>query len=241
MSTGVLRVRAALPDPPFELGRERTEGFDPDVMLAVATALGRRLDFDRFEGADFDGIFAALDRGEADVVASGVTITDHRRTLALFCEPYVRSGQSLVVDPARTPDLRTIDDLAGRTVGVQHGNTSEPVVDHLLATGRVAQVHRYAYPDIGEALEDVANGGIDAFMKLEPVLRWLIRDRPALRVTQTGITREVLAVAVQRENTSLAADINAALGRLRSDGTLARIGRSWLGAEGAGSATEVVT
>ncbi len=77
MDAGALRVVAALPDPPFELGDGPVRGFDPDVMGAVAAVLGRTLQFDRYSGADFDGIFAVLDRENADVradvVASGAT------------------------------------------------------------------------------------------------------------------------------------------------------------------------
>jgi polar amino acid transport system substrate-binding protein len=239
---GALRVGSALPDPPFELdGQEGgAVGFDPAVMQAVATALGRELVLVRYAADDFDGIFAGLDRGDYDVVASGATITEHRRTLARFCRPYVRSGQSLVVDRVRNPDLHGVDDLAGRTVGVQHGNTSEPVADDLARTGRIAGVRRYAYRDILTALDDLAAGRIDAFMKLEPVLRWLTRDRPPLAVVQTGITHEDLGVAVRGDDTGLAGRIDEALDGLRADGTLARLGRQWLGTGEPGSTTTVV-
>ena len=42
-------------------------------------------------------------------------------------------------------------------------------------------------------LRSPGGGRLDAFLKLEPVARWLIRDRPALRVVQTGITDEHLS------------------------------------------------
>ena len=239
---GTLRVGSALPDPPFELdGPEGgAVGFDPAVMQAVAAALGREFVLVRYAADDFDGIFAGLDRGDYDVVASGATITDHRRTLARFCRPSVRSGQSLVVDHDRNPDLHGVDDLAGRTVGVQHGNTSEPVADELARTGRIAGVRRYAYRDILVALDDLAAGRIDAFMKLEPVMRWLTRDRPSLAVVQTGITREELGVAVRRDDAGLAGRIDDALDGLRADGTLARLGRQWLGTGEPGTTTSVV-
>ncbi|MDD7942358.1 ABC transporter substrate-binding protein [Actinomycetospora lutea] len=239
----VLRVGAALPDPPFELEGEHGDavGFDPAVMREVAARLGRTFVLVRYEADDFDGIFAGLDRGDYDVVASGATITEHRRTLARFCRPYVRSGQSLVVDRRRHPDVTGLDDLGGRTLGVQRGNTSEPVADALAHAGRIGGVRRYAYRDILTALDDLAAGRLDGFMKLEPVMRALTRDRPTLGVVQTGITHEDLGVAVRRDDAGLAADVDRALDALRADGTLARLGRAWLGTDAPGTTTSVVT
>ena len=239
---GVLRVGSALPDPPFERVGEAGEpvGFDPAVMRAVAARLGRTFVQVRYEADDFDGIFAGLDRGDYDVVASGATITEHRRTLARFCRPYVRSGQSLVVDEQLRPDVRGVDDLAGLTVGVQRGNTSEPVADRLARDGRIAGVRRYAYRDILTALDDLAAGTIDGFMKLEPVMRALTRDRPTLAVVQSGITHEDLGVAVRPDDAALAGDVDRTLDELRADGTLERLGREWLGTDVPGSTTSVV-
>ena len=237
---GVLRVGSALPDPPFELKDGQLDGFDPAVMRAVAARLGRRFELVRYGGADFEGIFAGLDDGSYDVVASGATITAHRKTLATFCRPYVRSGQSLVVAVDRRPSIGSVDDLAGCTIGVQRGNTSEPVADDLARHGKVAAVRRYDYDDIDAALDDVAAGTIDAFMKLEPVMRWLLREHPALRIAQTRITDELLAVAVSRRDDSLGAAIDGAFDALRADGTLVALGASWLGTDTPSSGTQVV-
>ena len=228
-----LRVGAALPDPPFEFtGKEGPAGFDIDLMRRIATKIGREWQLVPYRGADFNGIFAGLDDGSYDVVASGATITPGRQAIADFCAPYCVSGQSLVVDKTRHPKVRSIDDLRGLVVGVQKGNTSQPVADKLVAEGRVARVRVYAYDEIEKALGDLSTGGCDAFMKLAPVTHWFVRDRPKLAVVQTGITREILGVCVRKGNTALRNEIDAAQAALAKDGTLAALIKQWLG-EGA--------
>lgn len=242
-SPSVLRIGAALPDPPFELPAGRgASGFDPEMMRAVAERLGRRYELVRYTGGDFDGIFAGLDAGEYDVVASGATITDHRRSLARFCRPYVRSGQSLVVATAHGVDpINSVDDLDGRTLGVQRGNTSEPVAMALRRDGKVGEVRHYDYGDVVRALDDVAAGTIDAFMKLAPVMRWLLRDRTDLQVAQTGITDERLGVAVALADAKLAGQIDGALDDMRADGTLTALGTRWVQSDDPTSGTQVIT
>ncbi|WP_222106187.1 ABC transporter substrate-binding protein [Catellatospora sichuanensis] len=238
--TGVpLRVGSAFPNPPFEVAGPPPTGFDIDWMTAIAAELGRPLVARRYDGSNFDGIFAELGRS-IDVVASGATVTEYRKTLARWCEPYLRSGQSLVVDAAATPGVHGCDDLRGLTLGVQSGNTSQPVAEQLLAAGKVGAVKAYAYEEIGTALDDLEHGRLGAFMKLEPVLRRLIADRPALRIVQTGITTELLAVAVATDDAALADEIDGAQQALRRDGELARLGRRWL-ADSDPRATAVLT
>lgn len=239
MTGAPLRVGSAFPDPPFEVAGPKPTGFDIAWMTAIAAELDRPLVAHRYEGADFDGIFAGLGRS-IDVVASGATITEHRRTLARWCTPYLRSGQSLVVDAAAAPGVHGCDDLRGLTLGVQLGNTSQPVAERLLAAGKVAAVKTYAYDEIRTALDDLEHGRIGAFMKLEPVLRRLTADRPTLRIVQTGITTEQLAVAVAVGDATLAAQIDDAQRSLRRRGELARLGRRWL-ADSDPRATAVLT
>ncbi|MEU8080587.1 ABC transporter substrate-binding protein [Catellatospora citrea] len=239
MTAVPLRVGSAFPDPPFEVAGSKPAGFDIDWMTAIAAELGRPLVAHHYEGSNFDGIFAELGRS-IDVVASGATITEYRKTLARWCDPYLRSGQSLVVDVAANPGVRGCDDLRGMTLGVQSGNTSQPVAEQLLAAGKVGAVKAYAYEEIRTALDDLEHGRIGAFMKLEPVLRRLIADRPALRIVQTGITTELLAVAVAVDDAALADRIDAAQQALRRRGEPARLARRWL-ADSDPRATAVLT
>jgi polar amino acid transport system substrate-binding protein len=229
----VLKVGAALPDPPFELwGKDGPMGFDIDWMKRIAQKLGRDWQLVPYKGEDFNGIFAGLANGSYDCVASGTTVTPGRQAIADFCSPYCVSGQSLVVDAGRHPNVHSTGDLGGLVIGVQNGNTSQPVAEKLVAGGRAARVRVYAYDEIETALGDLSSGGCDAFMKLAPVTHWLVQDRPRLKVVQTGVTREVLGVCVRKGDTALRQAIDGAQAALVKDGTLAALIKQWLG-EGA--------
>jgi polar amino acid transport system substrate-binding protein len=225
-----LKVGAALPDPPFEfLGKDGPSGFDIALMQRIAEKLGRPWQLVPFDGADFNGIFAGLDSGLYDCIASGTTITPDREKIADFCAPYAVSGQSLVVDTHRHPAVHGIADLAGLVIGVQQGNTSQPVADKLVAEHRAARVRVYAYNEIEKALDDLSTGGCDAFMKLAPVMQWFVRDRPQLAVVEVGITRELLGICVRKGNMALRQAIEKAQAELMADGTLPALIKQWLG------------
>ncbi len=225
-----LRVASALPDPPFEVVIEDKPpaGFDIEWTQLIAQRLGRPWQLVRYTGADFNGVFAGLDAGTFDCVASGTTMTPERAKVADFCEPYAVSGQSLVVNKTRLPQVKSIDDLKGLTIGVQSGNTSQPFAQRLVAEGRAKAVKIYPYNRIGQALVDVAKGRCDSFMKLAPVMGVLLRDFPDLRIVQSAITCEFIALSVRKGDTALRDTINHAQADLARDGTLDALIAKWL-------------
>ena len=220
-------VGAAFPDPPFN-GMPDNGGLDIDLMTAIAEALGAAVEFIPYEGADFNGIFDAL--GSAyDCVTAGTTVTPERETKAQFIAPYLISGQSLAVDTTRLPNVTSIDDLTGLTIGVQQGNTSQPIADRLIAQGKAAAVRVYDYGAIRTALTDLTTGACDAFMKLAPVLTELVKPIPGVEVVQRGISVENIAIAVPLGDQALLSRIAVAQAELEADDSLPRIRQKWLG------------
>ena len=223
-----LRVGAAYPDPPFN-DMPDDGGLDIDLMAAVADKLNLDIEFVPYEGADFNGIFDALNDKEFDCVAAGTTVTPERETKAAFVPPYLISGQSLAVDTRRLPNVGSVDDLEGLTIGVQQGNTSGPIAEKLVAEGRAARVRVYAYGSIRAALDDLSTGGCDVFMKLAPVLTELVKPIADVEVVQRGLSTENIAIATGLADQELLARISVAQAELEEDGTLQRIRRKWLG------------
>jgi ABC-type amino acid transport substrate-binding protein len=197
-------------------------------MELVCTRLGLRRAPVRYEGRDFNGIFDGLASRAYDAVISGTTITPEREKVALFSEPYLESGQSLVVNVERTPEVRSVEDLGGLVVGIQVGNTSDAVAQDLKRRGIVADIRYYPYGGIEGALDDLSAGRIGAFIKLLPVMRWFTRGRAELAVVQGPLTNESLGIAVAPDNVPLRDAVNGALADLRASGELDRLTARWL-------------
>lgn len=223
-----LRVGAAFPDPPFN-GMPDRDGLDIDLMTELANALGAQVEFIAYQGVDFNGIFDALNAGAYDCVAAGTTVTPERERKAAFVPPYLISGQSLAVDTTRFPHVRSVDDLDGLTIGVQQGNTSQPIAERVVADGKAARVRVYDYGTIRSALTDLTTGACDAFIKLAPVLTELVKPIPGVEVVQRGISVENIAIAVAPTDQALLGRLTVAQAELEDDGTLQRIRRKWLG------------
>ena len=83
--------------------------------------------------------------------------------------------------------------------------------------------------DLGRALADLEAGAIDGFMKLAPVMHWLTRARPKLRVVQQDLTVELICASVRLGNTELKHRLEAAQRAVDLEG----LGARWLTGMGA--------
>ena len=75
VNPGVLTIGSDTAFPPFEsMNGDVAEGFDVDLMAAIAKELGLEV---KFTDRDFDTLIPTLKAGgKFDVIASGMTITD---------------------------------------------------------------------------------------------------------------------------------------------------------------------
>ena len=95
-----LRVGISPDQPPLAFRQDRDlAGIEVDFARELARALGRRV---RFVELDWKALIPALERGDVDVVMSGLSITPERAERVLFATPYMRAGQLALI---RSADL----------------------------------------------------------------------------------------------------------------------------------------
>ena len=98
----VLRVGTDADYPPFEYFQEASKtytGFDIELMRGVAQELGyKKVEFVNLE---FNNLLPSLKDGQVDAVISCMNITEARKKLADFTEPYLAS-RNVAVAPAGT-------------------------------------------------------------------------------------------------------------------------------------------
>jgi polar amino acid transport system substrate-binding protein len=229
LEPGVLRVASAFPDPPFEVTIDgKKTGFDVELMRLICEDLDLARHQVEYAGDGFNGIFDGLADGSYDAVISGTTITPEREQVALFSDPYLEFDQALVVNVERDPQIKTIEDLHGRVVGIQVGNTSDLVARKLLAEGAIGNIKCYPYHGILTALDDLSAGNIGALIKLFPVVSWLVKERRELAVVQQIPTHEKLGIAFAKTNAGLCAGVNKSLANIKECGQFDALRRKWL-------------
>jgi polar amino acid transport system substrate-binding protein len=232
INPGALIVHSAYPDPPFELMRDgAATGFDIELMRAICIRLGLEPRPVAFQGDDFNDIFKGLIQGACDAVISGATITPERAAIVRFSEAYLTFNQGIAVNRRITPEVASFADLRGLTAGIQSGNTSDLVARRLLAQGDIAAIRYYPYHGVVTAIEDLQAGRIGLVIKLNPVISWLIKDRPDLAVALQAPTGERLGIAFAPDRADLCDAVDAAIRELRASGEFGRLQAKWPGTE----------
>jgi ABC-type amino acid transport substrate-binding protein len=225
----ILVVASAYPDPPFDFMENGVRsGFDVQLMQEICAKIGLNLRTKRYTGADFNGIFDGLLNRTYDAVISGTTITPERSAIALFSQPYLEFNQGVAVNRRLMPRLSSPVDLQGLTAGIQSGNTSDIVAKRWLAEGTIANIRYYPYDGIVTALNDLKAGRIGLFIKLFPVISWLIKSDPDVAVAMQVPTHEKLGIAFAKDNVTLCNAVDGALEALRINGKFAQMKAKWI-------------
>lgn len=217
IQSGTLTVCSDIPYPPFEFeeGGEYT-GFDMELMEKISAGLDLEL---AIKDVGFEGLQSgsALAAGTCDIGASAMTITEEREKNLDFSEPYYDSLQSLLVP--EDSDIKTIEDLAGKTVGVQQGTTGQKYAQENVPED--AEVK--AYPSDAELFPALQSGGVDAVLQDLPV-NLLHTEEGAFTIVEEYDTNEQYGFAVKEEGSEeLLKAVNEQLAALREDGTYQKL------------------
>ena len=223
---GKLTVAASLDFPPFEnLVDDQAEGFEVDLMTAIAEKLGLEINY--LPTMKFDTIIPAIAAGgTADVGVSGFTITPEREEEVDFSTPICDTNQCIVVP--KGSDIASSEDLSGKIVGGQSGTTgidwaNENVPD-------AAEVVTFdEYTAVFAALQ---SGQVEAVVLDKPVADYYVNTAyDECEVVEEIPTGEQYGIAVSKDNPNLTAAINDAIAELQEDGTFAEIEEKWFGAQ----------
>ncbi len=152
----LLKIGSDTTSPPMESvdpASGQIVGFDVDVVNAICAKINCQAEF---VTTGWDGIFVALDQGNFDLVASGVSITDERKKAMDFSEPYIVNSQAILM---RVEDEGlTLDDFKskGRKLSAQANTT-----DAQVAEGIVGKDNVVAYDSFSASVIALKNRDVD--------------------------------------------------------------------------------
>ncbi|QKW05800.1 transporter substrate-binding domain-containing protein [Streptomyces sp. NA04227] len=222
---GKLTTCTHLPYPPFQSNIDgKVQGFDVALVDLVAEKLKVKqtiqdIPFENFKTG------AALNSGQCDLAAAGMTITEERKKNVDFSDPYFEATQAVLV--AKGSGIDSLDDLKakGKKLGAQAQTTGEEYAtkNKLGAT---------SFESSDAVLNGLRTKQVQAVIIDYPVVQGWLKDpdnAKAFEVVENLNTGEQYGITVKKGNTKLLKAINEAIADAKADGTYKKLYEKWIG------------
>jgi polar amino acid transport system substrate-binding protein len=218
---GFLTVCSESNYPPFEMeeGGEMV-GLDMDLGREIAEDLGVEmknvtLAFESIQSG------AALETDQCDVAISALSITEERRTVMDFSDPYYDNEVGLVTDGADGVDSIDAAREEQVRVGVMQGTVGE-------TQARELGLNAVQFEDATTLFTGLSTGSVDAVLDDVTAIAQHAQDDPDFVVQETADLDDQLGVAVAKGDEAMLGAVDATLDRIEEDGTLEKIVETWI-------------
>jgi polar amino acid transport system substrate-binding protein len=209
--------------PPFNyIDEESGEaiGWDYDVVTYICELINC---VPEFTPAAWDGIFPAMQAGEYDWLADGVTYTEERDEIVDYSVPYVTIGQVLLILAEDSiDDVEAFKADPEVLVSTQIGTTNEIVALDNFPADRVQ-----SYEEFGGAVSALLSGDADAVVIDTVSALGFIGENPGMLKVGPQLTSDEDLAFVFPPGSDLIGPVNAALGAMIADGSLQEFNDLW--------------
>ena len=227
VSEGKLTIATSPDYPPFEnLEGDEAVGLDIDIAQAIADELGLELEV---KSLQFDGILTAIAAGgQADIGISGITVDPDRAKQVDFTETYYIDDQAIAAMKGGTVNKdNAAEELnkEGVVIAVQSGTSGEAYCQENFPNATVQP-----YGNSTDAFAAMRAGQADYVCTNYAVVSKMLADAyQDAEIVLPVATGEEYAIAVSKDNPALLEAVNAAIEKLKADGTIDDLTNKWLG------------
>ncbi len=196
----------------------RLTGFEVDLATMLGQRLGRQA---RPVHGPWDKLLELLARGDFDLVINGIEVAAEKKRVVELSRPYFATAEVLTIRKGQANAPRTLEGLAGRTVGTLPGSMAARIAERAGADVRTYDGGQ------DEIYADLKLGRIDAVLLDEPVAHYYGDLEPGFESIRSGFGTVEYAIAVRLDDTVLLGQVNSALESLQRDGSLRKLYEKW--------------
>lgn len=173
LNEGKLRIGVALA-PPWTIRSDggRLEGFEIDVAKRLAADMKVQPVILPY---DWNKLIPALESGEIDLIAAGMTITPERALHVNFSRPYANGGINLATNLHSTAKVKRLDDLDDPSYKLAAVKGTVAVA---LARRILPKTKLILFDNAKAAGKALVAGDVDAYLEDEPVPTFLALENP---------------------------------------------------------------
>ncbi|KZZ86205.1 MULTISPECIES: transporter substrate-binding domain-containing protein [Bacillaceae] len=223
----VIKMATSADYPPFEY-KDTTKGddiigFDIDLVNALADELGYKVEI---QDLDFNSLVPALQAKQVDMVLAGMTPTEERKKNVDFTDVYYTAKHMIV--SKKGSGIKTVEDLEGKTVGVQLGSIQEGEAEKIAEKTKIKIENRNRIPDI---VQEIKAGRFEAAIIEDTVAKgYFEKDKDLEGFTmETGNEEEAGSAIAFQKDSKYTKEFNEALNKMKENGELEKLVLKWFG------------
>ena len=221
---------------PFEFQDDQGNfvGIDMDLIREIGKDQNFTVDI---KPLGFDAALQAVQANQADGVIAGMSITDARKEVFDFSDPYFESGVQMAVLDTNN-DVTSYDDLRGKRVAVKNGTEGATFADSIKDKYGFEVV---SFADSSSMFDEVRTGNSAAVFEDYPVLAYGIAQGNGFKTVTPKEKGSSYGFAVNKgQNAELIQKFNAGLKNLKASGRYDEIINGYLGEEAATSDNSII-
>lgn len=202
-------------------------GFDLELAQEVCNRLGWKLEK---KPIDWDSKDMELNSGTINCIWNGFTINGREKDYT-WSVPYIDNKQVVVVK--KDSDIKSLDDLKGKTVAVQTDSSALAALagdDATKENKKLASTFKELKQigDYNTALMNLESGAVDAVCMDNGVANYNLAKSPdKYKVLSDIISKEQYAIGFKKGNTELKDTVEKTLLEMYKDGTVEKIAKKY--------------
>ncbi|HTO46320.1 MAG TPA: ABC transporter substrate-binding protein [Burkholderiales bacterium] len=212
--TLVMSTNPTLPPMQFVNQKGELQGMRIELGTELAKRLCLKPEYVRIE---FSAMIPGLQGGRWDLINTGIFFTDERAKIMQMI-PYENQAISISAALNNPQGVKTPDDLAGKTVGVEIGGFEERKIKELDADLRkkgLTPMNIRTFDNFATAYQALRAGQVQAVVSIDSVAKEY-QDRGDFTRVLSGLYPTPVALAMK--NPQLAAEVAKALNEMKKDG-----------------------
>ncbi|HUG09004.1 MAG TPA: transporter substrate-binding domain-containing protein [Acidimicrobiia bacterium] len=214
---------AYLPYNYIPLGETEGQGWDYDAWRAICELLNCE---PVFVESGWPAVIDQVAAGELDTAADGISITDERKEIVDFSDPYMVVEQKFIVqkDDDRFDSAQALIDDESATVATQVATTNFQLAVKLVGEDRIQAFDQFAL-----AIQALIAGDVDAVIIDDSAgLGYVGENADTIETIDDPLQSDPLGF-IYPKGSELVEPVNQALAVLAENGTLEDLGRKFFG------------
>lgn len=199
------------------------EGFDVDLAKYIAKSILGDENKIEFKPVTASNRILTLNSGQVDIIIATMTITNQRKAIIDFSNPYYIAGQAVLVP--KDSKIHSMSDLNGKKVIIIFGSTAEEQLRMVAPNADIIGFKTYT-----SGYNALKEGHADAITSDDTILAGFAQSDNSVRLLPQRYTREPYAIGFKKDSNSknLEDKVNSIIEYMKNSGELTKLKNKWI-------------